>query len=645
VVRACLVAVPVLALGHLLVGAVLPPGAEPALGSNALAWWATARWGVRTLLAIGAALCFVLGPGIALRTYLPPASRWRNPAYLWVPGFGLLVIVGLIVWGLAAFVDPAAISAVLLLPVALGILWRLWSSPVDGVLAGHEAVVLLVLGLVLLIGLGRATWSQVPEGTLYGGEISRTFEADARSDPRISYNTVILVAHGENPLGERGATLYRPYTFFDRGPVAGLAAAPVVLTAGADPPRELAELAQPWMPFDPQGYAAYRIVLMLLGCTVLLGVFGLLTRFLSERAAVAGVLLVALTPFVIHEVYFTWPKLIAASLGLVALVALLERRPLVSGLLFGLGSLAHPGVLLAVPGVLLTWVVLVWRGAGRVCDGDRRYPVANGRRPAVLVHDGVWLALGLAVVVVAWRVITAGRDVGEFENYLFQADGIRPVAFVTWLGDRLRLLGNTLVPLRMFLFDRDSRWVNSFYGRSPGIVQFSFSYFATLPFAVGLVYFPAFLVGLYQFGRRSAALFLAAIVVPLLGFTLYWGASPTGMLREGLQFLVVIALLAAFLGHSFGPGLTAAPHRWDAVVRACVSVRGVEVLFMLLVPTIVTTDWRGPDEFLLTDLVALTAMIGGTIALAVLTWRVFTRPFVCAEVPAGRPVRAQTSAP
>jgi hypothetical protein len=268
--------------------------------------------------------------------------------------------------------------------------------------------------------------------------------------------------------------------------------------------------------------------------------------------------------------------------------------------------------------------VLLWRGAAGVCDGGDRYPAA--RPGAVFAHDMVRLVLGLAVVFVAWRLIVAGRDVGDFQNYLFQSDGERPVSFGTWLGGRLQSLGNLLVPLRLFVFDRDSHSVNSLFGRSSGIVQFSFSYFVTLPFAVGIAYFPVFVAGLYRTGRRSPALLVASVVAPFFGFVVYWGATVAGGLREGLHFVLLIALLAAFLGHSTAPGLRGVSARGAAIVRACVSARALEVLLMLLVPTAVTAGWTGNREFLLTDLASLAAMIGGTAGLTLLTWRAFGGP-------------------
>ena len=91
---------------------------------------------------------------------------------------------------------------------------------------------------------------------------------------------------------------------------------------------------------------------------------------------------------------------------------------------------------------------------------------------------------------------------------------------------------------------------------------------------------------------------------------LYWAAV-----------FLVIALIAAFLGHTAVDG--GLPRGWAEVVRASVSLRGLEVLAMLLLPTIVTTDWRGHGPFVLTDLASLAAMTGGVAALMLISWRAF----------------------
>ena len=93
--------------------------------------------------------------------------------------------------------------------------------------------------LVFAVGLGVSTWSYGPEGELYGGTISRTLEVGPRSDSRISYNVIALLAHGDSPYGTQGTFYYASYNFHARGPIAGLGAGAVVMAGGASPARGL----------------------------------------------------------------------------------------------------------------------------------------------------------------------------------------------------------------------------------------------------------------------------------------------------------------------------------------------------------------------------------------------------------------------
>ena len=59
----------------------------------------------------------------------------------------------------------------------------------------------------------------------------------------------------------------------------------------------------------------------------------------------------AATPFLMDELIFTWPKLLAASMVLLAALAIVERRAFLSGLFVGIGYLMHPSALLALAGI------------------------------------------------------------------------------------------------------------------------------------------------------------------------------------------------------------------------------------------------------------------------------------------------------
>ena len=615
-VRLALGVVSVLALGHLALGAIGPPSAH-SVTLNAVALGASIGWTLRLTLAAAAASCFVFCPGILLRRWTPSSGLLENAALLWIPGFLYLVATGVVAWLLEFAVSPQIVSAVLLAPIPLVVLGSLLRPDRDRVrLQPGEPLAIGLVLLLLAIGIGQATWSEAVPGQLYPATISRTLEANPRPDSRISYNTVMLVAHGDQPYGKIGTSYYAPYNFYARGPIAGLAAAPVVLGGGAKPPRTLPD--QPWEPFDAQGFATYRIVLMLLGATIVLAAYGLLRRFFAVRVALAGAVLVAMTPFVIHEVYYTWPKLLAASLGVTAVVAVLIRRPLLSGLLLGFAYLAHPSGLIALPVVVLGWGLLLWRGAPGL--GLDPMTLRPGQWLSTWFRDLLWLGAGVLAIYAAWSIANAGHTVDYFASYVLQVNGKQPVPLGVWINSRVHSLANTLIPFRLYLVDRHDPSINSYYtGVSPNIIRFSTSYWLTLPFGVGLLYFPVYFYGLARFARRAALLFFVAVLVPFVGFTIYWGATTAGMLREGLHFVVVVSLLVAFVGHSVRSSTTTL----RAVVRFCVTARVLEVLFMLIAPTVVSAGASVSHLFLPTDVLALALMTGGALVLAAVTWWAF----------------------
>jgi hypothetical protein len=613
--RSAVVLVALLALAHLALGSLAPQGVHSVDG-NAMAFSASLGWIVRLGLAAAAALCFVFGPGLVLRGWISPQSFLATTAFVWVPGIFYLFIVGTLAWLLAFAFPPEFVVTLLLVPVPLALLGCAFRFPLGRLVPSDERLVLVLVILLIAIGVGRATWSQGPTGELYGGTISRTLEAELRSDSRISYNAVMLVAHGDAPYGRLGTFYYLPYSFYARGPIAGLAAAPIVLGGGATPPRAYPE--QRWEPFDAQGFATYRIVMMLLNATVLLGAYGVLCRFLNRRIAVAGVVLIALSPVVVRETYFTWPKLLAASFALTALVAVLDRRPLTAGLLVGLGYLAHPGGLLALPTLLLIWGVILWRGAPGICTTRR--PTIDRRWLSRWMRDAMWITIGCFAIYLSWFLANRGHTTEYFSGYLRSANGQVGVSFGDWVASRLRSLANTLVPLRSYLTSGTTPGVlnSSDPPRSPDILRFSFSYYNTLPFAVGAIYFPLYLYGLGRFARRSFALFAVAILLPFLGFLVYWGATILGMVREGLQFVLVLSLIAAFVGHT----IMTRRRRVLTIVRACATARVAEVLFMVLVPTVATSHLFGRGILYTTDCFALALILGGTLALGWISWRV-----------------------
>jgi hypothetical protein len=292
--------------------------------SQTLGW----RMVAKTLCTVVLALVLVIGPGLVWR-------RWRKSglmSLLWV-GPTWLVIGGSTCWALGGVMMPATVAFIWTTGTLLGVGWYAYRERLWETCTLLEKRVLLLVALCVLGATAKAAFSGGPRGELYGGTISRTLEVGARSDSRISFHGVQLIAHHLTPYEPEGAKYFAPWLFSSRGPLAGLAAAPIVLATSGRPPLVMPD--QPWAPFDPQGFAAYRIVLITLASLALVAVTAMLVRISDERRAWLGAALFALTPFFWHEAYFTWPKLVAAAWVVGAFYALVERQSGRAGLLLG----------------------------------------------------------------------------------------------------------------------------------------------------------------------------------------------------------------------------------------------------------------------------------------------------------------------
>jgi hypothetical protein len=622
-----LLAICALALAGCLLGLVEPPAAEDQTSVYQEALGLT-----RIVTTSALVLTLLLGPGIAWRSRRP--GRTPSLGFLPLPGLAVLSATGCLTWALSGSVTPSALCLIAAVAVvgwlAVGVL-RAGPEPL---LAREEVRVLLVVACALGIAVGRAVWSLGPEGELLGDTVYRTLEVGDRTDSRIPYAVAQLVANGTAPYSDLARDYFEPYNFSARGPLTGIASAPVVLAAGGRPP--VATTPEPWAPFDAQGFMAYRLAMMSFALTALLSLWTLTRRLGGERAARLAVLLGATTPFVVHEAWFTWPKLLAASFVLLAARRLLDRHAVSAGLLIGVGYLVHPLVLLSLPalGLLALW--------------PRARP--NWRRPDVRAAAAV--AGGTAASFVAWRIVNGSHYVqGDFLDYFARAGrerwlsdrletalGLQPAAVTVldWLSARAESVANTLVPLWGLLFSADSVSLNVIdpgchpfcAGDSPGVVQFFLQYWVALPFGVGILFFALLLVSLWRAVRLWRWPVVLAVVVPFVTFAVYWGDATTGMLREGLQpwILVLLAVVAVQQGRERFPWLRSAP------IRALLALRALEVVLLATVPALATRGRLLDPDFRLTDAVAVLTMVVLSVALAMLVWR---------ERPADQPLPAQ----
>jgi len=542
-------------------------------------------------LAVAAVIGFLLGPGLAWWARRPLGSV----AVLPLPGLVLLMSLGLGAWSMRPAWSRAFLPLALL--VVLGwIARRSLALEVWRRLSRTQLQALLVVLAVFLIGAGKAALSSGPPEELFDGAVNRTLEAGDRSDPMIQYHVVQIALMHRAPTTAVARELFLPYDFSARGPLVGLIATPLVGASGA----RLTPLSAnaTWELFDGQGYAVYRLVYMALAAMTLLAAFGWVEALAGARRAALATVLLAGSPFFVHEVYFIWPKLFGAYFGLLALLAIVHRRSFLAGCCLGLGYLAHPGTLFAVPlalGMLLVPRLTV-KEAGSVRPTDRDWS---------LLLEATSVLSGLALGLVVWALVNRGRvNQGSFLEYALMAYWRPATSIHEWLVFRLHSLTHTLVPFTG-LYGPPAPG-----GPGKGFQRLAFQPWLNLGFGVGLSALPAFLWALACAARRLRALSILVLALPLLLFTTYWGATDSGMLREGLHtwFCALVCVVAIAWPSPAGT--------ISRVLGWLLLLRGVELGVLLLWPMALS---RRPElaPYLVTD-----AVIASGLALLV-GWLMF----------------------
>jgi hypothetical protein len=175
-----------------------------------------------------------------------------------------------------------------------------------------------------------------------------------------------------------------------------------------------------------------------------------------------------------------------------------------------------------------------------------------------------------------------------------------------------------VIPFFTPIFHPHTEWNNRLAGQSPGVVHVFDQYWTNLAFGLGLLFFPLLLSSLWRSLRRWPWPTLMTIVVPFFFFVVYWGFNLTGLLREGLQYwvLLVVAAVAIEQAARGFPWLRSLP------VRLILCVRAVEVFAVMVA---LTWGTRGlvitGSVFTLSDAVAMIAMVFFAALLILVVWR------------------------
>jgi hypothetical protein len=557
---------------------------------------------LRVLLTTCLAVTLVMGPGIAVRVLL---GRPIRLAFLPLFGIGAMLLAGCLAWCLHGVLATDTACFAVIAPVLGIMLGVLIAAGPEDFLTPEEQRTLLLLGIPIGLAIARSVWSLGPIGELDAGQIGHNLWTEARPDSHISYLVTAMVAHGTAPYGAEGEGLFLPYMFSSRGPVAGIASAPIVLLTGGRP--VLGVPNQHWEPFDAQGFMAYRIAMITMSATALLTLWQLVRELAGRRAARLALVLGISTPFVFAELIFTWPKLLAASLILLSALWLFERRPLRAGLAMGFGYLFHPGALL---GYFALGPLALWPLRG-----------AKLKRPQV--RTLLAMAAGTAVFIAAWTIANQGHS-GQsgFLDYVTAAAPHWDPSLWQWISFRFTSLMDTSMPFYLPVFQDHNVSINTLFGTSPGVSHFFFQYWTGVPFGFAILFFPILLASLWRFAKRWTWPFFAVVVIPFVLFWIYWGSGSSGFLREGMQawVIAVIAVLAIEQAASHFSWMR------SRAVRAILVLRGFEVFALAVGATLGT---RGPDpishgfgySYPLNDAVAFAAIVFFSALMMFATWR------------------------
>jgi len=549
------------------------------------------------ILCAACSLTCLLGPGIVLRSYLP---RLNSAVWLPLPGLVASALLGLFAWLGPDRYSPHKISRWGLALVVLLVGYSLLRRPLTTLLSRAELKILAFILLLIGIAVAKSSYSIGPSGELYKGSISRTLEVGGNSDSRISYHVVQLVGLRQDAYGPLAETLFGVFSFSHRGPIAALAASPIVLSSRPNLPSSLPDTR--WTLFDPQGFASYRIAMIVIAASSLFIVFGLAKLFLEDDWAILAFLCIAAAPFTIHELFFTWPKLLAASCVLLGVYNVLLRRFFWGGFAVGFGYLCHPSTLLFFPAVLAITFIGV--------DSKAASP-----RAKLLRHSSFALltCAGLAVWLLFWWWLNRSHFHQDSFLAYFKYSGRYPFTPFNWILSRLSSVAMTLVPFYSFIFHRlDVEALPPDHLSQPW-VQFAHQYWATLPCAVGLLfYLPLLRLAVIGFSQAKAWMWLV-IVQSFVFFVCYFGFPNTGLLREGLHtwflglMLFAVVMWRRHLAHSRA--------FWNFAAIA-LAFRGLEVLFVLVPFNSWSRGYALQPPYALSDFCSLVVLFAGAAALS-----------------------------
>jgi len=335
---------------------------------------------VETLLWFGAAVLLVvclLAIGLAVAALIHRDAMSPAEDLMVALGGGLAVTALAAVAQLPlplAYTTVSPALMIVLLAASAFVLWRRrdWLRTLRG--DPQVRLMLAATGALFAIALtlGALPWDKSSDQG--AGAVWSVHVPDMPGDPLLQFRTAQVL---QNRLPIQTTPFYINYWYIsDRTPLIGLMTTFLTAAAGISLPKDLQTLSAPYQLVDPYGYWLYRLISMFTNAMVAASAVLVAWELLGARAAKLGAVFIVLSPFVLINVLFHWPKLLAGFfIAGFYFWSWVKRRPVLAGIFAAGGVLSHPVAALFLPAMFI-YLLLVRRWRHLIVSGATALLVA-----------------------------------------------------------------------------------------------------------------------------------------------------------------------------------------------------------------------------------------------------------------------------
>jgi hypothetical protein len=495
---------------------------------------------------------FLCGGTIAALLLLPgcvvgrlwPHSHWAESALRPLVGLLVLGATGLILWLVAP--GPTA-----------GELWRhlyfglhaagallLIVSPANSPMSSERSAWWCYASIALVAGATAAMPLPMVHETAQGTTFASRMVASP-GDHVIPYCTAAYFARGYDGIEHKDHYFGTQWSLTSRGPLAAFGIDTVFGLFRLFPPEPLGPRPNVW-PAETDAFFLSRWVGILTNGLVVFGAVAL-ARSIGIPPLLAGLPWLVISPLVVMNTVFIWPKLLATYFVLLAIADVVSRRSVWRiGCWGALAYYSHP-----VGGLMLPAVAIL---LARQAFGDAPWRDRNAWKRAVFSAGS--LTAMVFVLLAPWFAFKL--HLGHPDLFLrYPLGGGRGTSLASgiaeWIHTRWSNLWHTFVPGAFLASEHMHIWEG---GALSSVHRWIVNYQKTLFGQMGWIAFALGVIGWWRGASHRSDLrrLLAWCVAPALGSCLvFWGYSADGLGRNCLEPITAILLVLAFAGYANKP--------------------------------------------------------------------------------------------